>query len=128
VSWFATIVFYNVASVSKVELAGNQAKGLRLRDFRGTLIHSTGTLILTKKEEGRKIEASHRKPKRNLEPKIGKILFGMNLLKQAPCFTTDKHFVAMNLHRRHVLRRPNMQDLRRLKVYKKQLVQTKHYN
>jgi hypothetical protein len=49
-----------------------------------------------KKEERRKIETSHRKPKRNLKPKIGKILFRMSLLEQTPCFTTDKHFVTMN--------------------------------
>jgi hypothetical protein len=74
-----------------------------------------------KQEEGRKIEAPHRKPKRNLEPKIGKILFGMSLLEQVPCFATDKHFVAMNSHRHHVLRRPNLQDLRRLKFTKSNL-------
>jgi hypothetical protein len=54
-------------------------------------------------------------------------LFGMSLLEQTPCFATDKHFIAMNSQWHHVLRRPNLQDLRRLK-FTKQLVQAKHYN
>jgi hypothetical protein len=54
-------------------------------------------------------------------------LIGMSLLKQAPCFAADKHIITMNLERRHVLRRPKLQDLRRLK-FTKQLVQAKHYN
>jgi hypothetical protein len=45
-------------------------------------------------------------------------MFGMSLLEQASCFTTDKHFVAMNSHRHHVLRKPNLQDLCRLKFTK----------
>jgi hypothetical protein len=123
-SWFATITFCNVAGVSEVELVGDRAKGLRLRDLRGTSIRSTGTFLPTKKEERRKIEASHRKPKRNFEPKVRKILFGMSFLEQAPCFATDKHFFAMNPQWHHVLRRPNSQDLRRIKFTKK-LVQAK---
>jgi hypothetical protein len=39
-------------------------------------------------------------------------------LGTSACFATDKHIITMNLQWRHVLRRPNLQDLRRLKVYK----------
>jgi hypothetical protein len=39
----------------------------------------------------------------------------------------DKHIITMNSQLCHVLRRPNLQDLRRLRVYK-QLVQAKFYN
>jgi hypothetical protein len=76
------------------------------------------------KEERRKIETFHRKPKRNLKPKIGKVLFGVSLLEQTPRLTTHKHVIAMNPQWHHVLRRPNLQDLRRLK-FTKQLVQAK---
>jgi hypothetical protein len=48
------------------------------------------------KEERRKIETFHRKPKRNLKPKIGKVLFGVSLLEQTPRLTTHKHVIAMN--------------------------------
>jgi hypothetical protein len=48
-------------------------------------------------------------------------LFGMSFSKQTPCFATDEHFVSMNSQRHHVLRRPNLQDLRRLKFTKKNL-------
>jgi hypothetical protein len=54
-------------------------------------------------------------------------LVGMSLLEQTPCFTTDKHVSTMNSQRHHILRRPNLQDLRRLK-FTRQLVQTKYYN
>jgi hypothetical protein len=46
-------------------------------------------------------------------------LFGMSFLEQAPCFTTDKHFFAMNPQWHHVLRRRNSQDLRKIKFTKK---------
>jgi hypothetical protein len=51
----------------------------------------------------------------------------MSLLEQSPCFATNKHFVTMNSQGRHILRRPNLQDPRRLK-FTKQLVHAKHYN
>jgi hypothetical protein len=51
----------------------------------------------------------------------------MSLLEQAPCFAANKHIITINSQRCHVLRRPNLQDLRRLRVYK-QLVQAKFYN
>jgi hypothetical protein len=70
------------------------------------------------KEERRKIETSNRESKRNLEPKIGKILFRMSLLEQTPSFATDKNFVTMNPQWCYVLRRPGSQDLRRMRVYK----------
>jgi hypothetical protein len=43
-------------------------------------------------------------------------LIGMSLLEQAPCFATDKHIITMNSQRRHVLRKPNLQNLCRLKL------------
>jgi hypothetical protein len=49
----------------------------------------------------------------------------MSLLEQAPCFATDKHFVAMNSHKHHVLHKPNLQDLRRLKFTKNNLFRRK---
>jgi hypothetical protein len=48
-------------------------------------------------------------------------LFRMSLLEQAPCFATHNHFFAMNPQWHHVLRRPNLQDMRRVK-FTKQLV------
>jgi hypothetical protein len=39
----------------------------------------------------------------------------MGFLEQTPCFATDKHVSAMNSQRHHILRRPNLQDQRRLK-------------
>jgi hypothetical protein len=61
-----------------------------------------------KKKERRKIETIHRKSKRNFKPEIRKILIGMGLLEQTPCFTTDKHISTMNSQRHHILRRPNL--------------------
>jgi hypothetical protein len=75
-SGFTTIVFCNVASISKVELAGNRAKGLHLRNLRRTWTRSTRTLLFAKKEERIKIEASNRESKRNLEPKTEKSCSG----------------------------------------------------
>jgi hypothetical protein len=54
-------------------------------------------------------------------------LIGMGFLEQTPCFTTDKHVSAMNSQRHHILCRPNLQDLCRLK-FTRQLVQTKFHS
>jgi hypothetical protein len=54
-------------------------------------------------------------------------LIGMSLLEQTPRFTTDKHVSMMNSQRHHILRRPNLQDLRRLK-FTRQSVQKKYYS
>jgi hypothetical protein len=51
----------------------------------------------------------------------------MSLFEQSPCFTVDEHVSMMNSQWHHILRRPTLQDLRRLK-FTRQLVQTKHYN
>jgi hypothetical protein len=51
----------------------------------------------------------------------------MSLLEQTPCFTTEKHITTMNSQWHHILHRPNLQDLRRLK-FTKQLVHAKRYN
>jgi hypothetical protein len=67
-----------------------------LRTFEELELIALELSFFTKKEERRKIEASHRESKRNLEPKIRKILFGISLLEQTPRFTTDKNFVTMN--------------------------------
>jgi hypothetical protein len=45
-------------------------------------------------------------------------LLWMSLFEQTPCFTTDKHISTMNPRWQHILRRPNLQDLRRLKFTK----------
>jgi hypothetical protein len=45
----------------------------------------------------------------------------------SPRFATDNHITAMNPHWQHILRRPNLQDLRKLK-FTRQVVQTKLYN
>jgi hypothetical protein len=54
-------------------------------------------------------------------------LFEVSLLEQTPCFATDKHIIAMNPQWNHVLRRPNLQDLRRLK-FTKTTCSGKNYN
>jgi hypothetical protein len=92
--------------------------GLRGSIFRILEELEFAALELSSYEEGRKIETFHRKSKRNFKPKVGKILIGMSLLEQAPCFATEKHIIMMNSQQHHVLRRPNLQVLRRLKVYK----------
>jgi hypothetical protein len=51
----------------------------------------------------------------------------MGLLEQTPCFTTDNHVSTMNSQWHHILRRPNLPDLRRLK-FTRQFVQKKCYN
>jgi hypothetical protein len=48
-------------------------------------------------------------------------------LEQAPCFTTNEHTISMNSQRQDVLRRPSLQDLRRLK-YTKQLFREVYRN
>jgi hypothetical protein len=96
ISGFATAIFRNIASVSKIELTGSWAKGLRLRNLRGTRVRRCRTFPLTKQETGSKIEESHRKLKRTFEPKVGKILFGVSSFEQTPRFATNKHFVTMN--------------------------------
>jgi hypothetical protein len=57
--------------------------------------------------------------KRNFKPKIRKISPRTSFLKQSPSFTTDKHIPTMNSQGQHILRRPNFQDLRRLKFTRK---------
>jgi hypothetical protein len=39
----------------------------------------------------------------------------MSLLKQSPSFATKNHIPTMNSQGQHILRRPTLQDLRRLK-------------
>jgi hypothetical protein len=45
-------------------------------------------------------------------------LFRMSLFEEAPCFATNKHHIPMNSQWHHVLRRPSLRDLRRLKFTK----------
>jgi hypothetical protein len=71
-----------------------------------------------KQEKGRKIETAHRKFKRSFEPKIREVLFGMSLFEQTPRFAANKHPIPMNSQWHHVLRRPSLQNLRRLKFTK----------
>jgi hypothetical protein len=59
--------------------------------------------------------------------KIGKISFGVGFFELLPRFTTDNHITAMNPRWQHILRKPNFQDLHRLK-FTRQVVQTKLYN
>jgi hypothetical protein len=47
-------------------------------------------------EKRREIKTAHRKFKRGLKPEIGKVLFGMSTLEQAPRFGTNKHPISMN--------------------------------
>jgi hypothetical protein len=117
-SRFTAIVFGNVASVSEVERVCCGAKGLRLRNIRGARSHGCRTFLLTKQEKGRKIKATHRKFKRSFVPKIREVLFGMSLFEQTPRFAANKDPIPMNLQWHHVLRRPSLQDLRRLKFTK----------
>jgi hypothetical protein len=42
----------------------------------------------------------------------------MRSLEQAPRFTTNEHFIPMNSQWQHILRRPSLLDLRRLKYTK----------
>jgi hypothetical protein len=45
-------------------------------------------------------------------------LFRMSLFEQTPRFAANKHPIPMNSQWHHVLRRPSLQDLRRLKFTK----------
>jgi hypothetical protein len=45
-------------------------------------------------------------------------LFRMSLFEQAPRFTANKHPIPMNSQWHHILRRPSLQDLSRLKFTK----------
>jgi hypothetical protein len=56
--------------------------------------------------------------RRSFEPKIREVLFGMNLFEQTPHFAANKHPIPMNSQWHHVLRRPRLQDRRRLKFTK----------
>jgi hypothetical protein len=53
-------------------------------------------------------------------------LFGVSFFEQSPCFTTNNHIPTMNPQRQHILRMPNLQDLRRLK-FTGQIVQIKYH-
>jgi hypothetical protein len=108
-SGFTSIVFGDVAGVSELESVCYRAKGLLLRNIRETRSRGCRTFHLTKQEKGRKIETSHRKFKRSLEPKIREVLFGMSLFEHAPRFAANKHPIPMNSQGHHVLRRPNLQ-------------------
>jgi hypothetical protein len=90
VAWVATIAFYNVTGISKVELVSDRAKGLCLQNLRRTWSRSSRTVILTKKKEHRKIEAIYRKIKRNFKPKSEKSRSGWVSLnsRQASPLTT----------------------------------------
>jgi hypothetical protein len=124
-SWSTAIVFGNITSVSEVEHVRYGAKGLRLRNIRGARSHRCGTFLLTKQEKGRKIKTAHRKFKRSFEPKIREVLSGMSLFEQAPGFAANKHLIPMNSQWHHVLRRPSLQDQRRLKFTKQLFRKTK---
>jgi hypothetical protein len=124
-SWFTAIVFSNIASVSEVGHVCYGAKGLRLRNIRGARSRGCRTFLLTKQEKGRKIETTHRKFKWSFESKVKEVLFGMSLFEQAPHFAANEHPIPMNSQWHHVLRRPSLQDLRRLKFTKQWFRKTK---
>jgi hypothetical protein len=96
VSWFAAVIFYNITSIGEVKSSSDGAKGLHLHDLRRAKICSSGALIFAKKKKRRKIEAIHRKFKRNFKPNIRKISVGMSLFEQTPYFTADKYLSTMN--------------------------------
>jgi hypothetical protein len=97
------------------------AKGLRGSVF-GTFadreVEDAERLFLRNKKN----EERSKQPIENLSEassqKIRKILFGMCSLEQTPRFTTNEHTIPMNSQWQHVLRRPSLQDLRRLKYTK----------
>jgi hypothetical protein len=39
----------------------------------------------------------------------------VGFVELSPCFATDNHITTMSTRWQHILRRPNLQDLRRLK-------------
>jgi hypothetical protein len=51
----------------------------------------------------------------------------VGFLKLSPCFAAGNYVSMMNPRWQHILRRPNLQDLRRLK-FTRQVVQTKSHN
>jgi hypothetical protein len=68
-----------------------------------------------KKKNRRQIKATYREIQRNFKPKIGKVTLRISFFEQSPSFATNHLVSAMNSQRYHVLRRPTLQDLRRLK-------------
>jgi hypothetical protein len=72
--------------------------------------------------QNKKREERLKQPIENLSEvssqKIKEVLFGMSLFEQAPRFAANKHPIPMNSQWHHVLRRPSLQDLRRLKFSK----------
>jgi hypothetical protein len=122
--WFVATILCNITSIGEVELSSDGAKGLRLRDSRRSRVRSNRVLVLMKKEKEERSKQSIESLSETSSQKSKKILIRMGLLEQTPCFATDKHVSAMNSQRHHILRRPNLQDLRRLK-FTRQLIQTK---
>jgi hypothetical protein len=115
--WFMATILCNITSIGEVELSSDGAKGLRLRDSRRSRVRSNRVLVLMKKEKEERSKQSIESLSETSSQKSKKILIRMGLLEQTPCF-------AMNSQRHHILRRPNLQDLRRLK-FTRQTIQTK---
>jgi hypothetical protein len=63
VTWVLAATFNNITSISKFVFANHLAKGLRLHEALRTWSCSSGTVILRKEKECRKIEAIYRKVK-----------------------------------------------------------------
>jgi hypothetical protein len=126
-SWIAAIILCKTTGISEVEFSSDRAKGLRLQQLRGSWSRSSRTIIFTKKKEWREIETVYRKLERDFKPKVRIISFRMGFFEQSPCFATDNHIPTMNPCWQHILRKPNLQNLRSLK-FTRQIVQTQYHN
>jgi hypothetical protein len=69
---------------------------------------------MLKKKQGQ-IKATYRKIQRNFKPKIGKVTLRISFFEQPPSFAINHLASTVNSQRYHVLRKPTLQDLRRLK-------------
>jgi hypothetical protein len=72
------------------------------------------------------MKAIYREIQRNFKPKIGKVSLRISFFEQSRSFATNHVVSAMNSQRYHVLRKPTLQDLRRLK-FTRQIVQSQGF-
>jgi hypothetical protein len=93
----ATIIFYDIASISEIVYIRARAKGLRLHKARRTRGRSSTVVAFTKKKNHGKIKTTYRKLQRNFKPKFEKVSIRVSILKQPLGFTANHLISMMNL-------------------------------
>jgi hypothetical protein len=76
---------------------------------------SSRSVAITLKKKSGQIKATYGEIQRSFKPKIRKVTLWISFFEEPPSFATNHLVSMMNSQRYHVLRRPTLQYLRRLK-------------